>query len=230
MHGQRGKLYHPLFTLGGNGDLHMNEWHPIDASESLVERPFTNPVCTVRDLQVMNFALDQLRLLFTDDSFAPLLDAGEQIFWLETGGRPHRLILCDVAALRQRNPLLLVGFFGQRRAGADPAPIDQVDNDLIGELMAHPGLLSYCSILLPDGEYGNIVLFDGERAKLHWSTSERHAYAARVLSPKYYESVRLHNGHLHDGLFAGAPPVIAATKYLDYRGMLPWRGMRVNEP
>lgn len=205
----------------------MSEWHPIDASASLDERPFTDPACTTRDLQVVLFALEQLRLLFADINFASLLSAGEQIFWIETSGRPHRLIICDATALRQPQPILLVGFFGQRRAGADPTPIDQVDADLIAELTSHPGLLSYCSILLADGEYGNVVLFSDEAAKLHWATSERHAYAARMLSPKYYESVRLHNGHLPDGLFAVAPPVIAATKYVDYRGMLPWRGVRV---
>lgn len=204
----------------------MSEWMPLPLTTLLPDRPFTDPLATEDDLRVLRFALAQLRLLLQDAELAPKLAGGQQLFWLEVDGRIHRLIVCDPVGLCSAEPLVLVGFFGQRRPGGDTELVNQVDTDLISELLAHPGLLSYCSILLDDGEYGNLVLFRDEAAKLHWSTSERHAYAARVLSPKYYESVRLHNGTLPSGLFAHPPLVLERTLYLDYRGMLPWRGVR----
>ncbi|MCL4858375.1 MAG: hypothetical protein KJZ93_03165 [Caldilineaceae bacterium] len=154
------------------------------------------------------------------------LNAGQPIFWVEIDGRIHRFIIANAGGLRSLLSFIVVGFFGQRRASADHAPIEQVDTELISELMVHPGLLAYCSLLLDDGSYGNLVLFADQAAMLHWSTSERHAYATRVLAPKYYESVRLHNGYVAGGLTGAQPPVLQRTKYLDYRGMLPWRAVR----
>lgn len=204
----------------------MSEWMPLVLTTPVPDRPVTDPLATAGDVRVLHFALEQLRLLLQDAELASKLAGGQQLFWLEVDGRIHRLIVCDPVGLRSAEPLVLVGFFGQRRPGGDTGLVNQVDTDLISELLSHPGLLSYCSILLDDREYGNLVLFRDETAKLHWSTSERHAHAARVLSPKYYESVRLHNGSLPGGLFAGQPLLLAHTLYLDYRGMLPWRAVR----
>jgi hypothetical protein len=205
---------------------HMNEWKSLTAVELLADKPFTDPAHTQQDQQVIEFALDQVRGLLTNAALAPSLAGGQQLFWVQVDGRLHRLILTDLPGLRLAQPLTLVGFFGQRRPQGDHELIDQEDTALVAELMAHNGLLCYCSILLDNGDYGNLVLFRDEEAKLHWSTSERHAYAANNLSPRYYESVRLHNGYLPAGLFADQPPQIERTKYLDYRGMLPWRGVR----
>jgi hypothetical protein len=168
----------------------------------------------------MSFALDQLRILTSQ----PLCPAPIQ--WVEISERKHRFIFSDGKALLTLPRLVLVGFFGQRRRDADGAPINHVDGELMVELAEHPGMLSYCTLVLENGDYGNVVLFASEEAKLHWSTSERHSYAVRALAPKYYESVRLHNGWVPGGLLSGNVPVVERTKYLDYRGMLPWRGMR----
>jgi hypothetical protein len=204
----------------------MSEWKPLPLTAQLPDKPFTDPLYSTEDVRVLRFALERLRLLLQDEALIPKLAGGQQLFWVEIDGRIHRLIVCDLAGLRAAGPLVLVGFFGQRRPGGDTELVDQVDTDLISELLTHTGLLSYCSVLLNDGEYANLVLFRDETAKLHWSTSERHAYAARVLSPKYYESVRLHNGCLPGGLFADQPLQLVRTIYLDYRGMLPRRDVR----
>jgi hypothetical protein len=204
----------------------MNDLKLLASTERLVDRSFTDPDCSFQDLNTLHFALDQVRGLLSNPALADSLAGGQQLFWVQVDGRLHRLIVVDPAALRNAPQLTLVGFFGQRRPGGETELVDQVDTELVSELMAHRGLLAYCSILLTDGEYGNLVLFADEVAKLHWSTSARHAYAARVLSPKYYESVRLHNGYLPGGLFSGLAPVLERTKYFDYRGMLPWRGER----
>ena len=204
----------------------MSEWLSIPPTELLSDKLFTNPVYTSHDAAVLAFALDQLRLLVSNADAMATLNAGQPIFWVEIDGRIHRFIIANAGGLRSLLSFIVVGFFGQRRAGADHAPIEQVDTELISELMVHPGLLAYCSLLLDDGSYGNLVLFADQAAMLHWSTSERHAYATRVLAPKYYESVRLHNGYVAGGLTGAQPPVLQRTKYLDYRGMLPWRAVR----
>jgi hypothetical protein len=205
----------------------MNELNLLGRTEVLADRAFTHPDYSFQDLNMLHFALDQLRALLNNPALAASLAGGQQLFWVEVDGRLHRLIVADCAGLQSTNTLTLVGFFGQRRPHGDHELIDQVDTELVAELVAHPGLLAYCSILLAEGNYGNLVLFSDEAAKLHWSTSTRHAYAAHVLSPKYYESVRLHNGILPGGLFSGQAPVLERTKYYDYRGMLPWRAERI---
>jgi hypothetical protein len=204
----------------------MSEWNPLTASELLPDRPFTNPEHTWEDAAAIGFALERLRTLVhippPPDTHTPI----QQIYWLEAEGRTHRLIVSDATGLRAAPNLTLVGFFGQRRPDADPMPVSQIDSELIGELDEHPGLLSYCSLLLENGDYGNIVLFASEEAKYHWATSNRHAYAVRVISPKYYATVRLHNVIVPGGLAGGIAPRFESTKYLDYRAMLPWRGIR----
>ena len=65
--------------------------------------------------------------------------------------------------------------------------------------------------MLPD-----LVLLGDEITKEHWRRSARHAYAAQMLSPQYYESIRLHNGEIAGGLWSTSPLVIAYTKYYDY--------------
>ena len=204
----------------------MSEWKALATDELLPESPFTDPIHTQTDMRVLQFAVNQLRVLLEDSEMAAQLAAGQQLFWMESEGRIHRLIIGDADGLRRAGQPTLVGFFGQRRAAADHELVDVLDNDLITELLAHEGLLAYCSILLEDGEYGNLVLFQDESAKLHWSTSERHSYATRIVSPKYYESVRLQNGCVPGGVFSLQPARVERTKYLDYRGMLPWRAVR----
>jgi hypothetical protein len=209
---------------------YMNEWNPLAASELLADRPFTNPEHTWDDARAIGFALERLRALVHIPPPPNTRTPIPQIYWLETNGRIHRLIISNAAALRSALNLTLVGFFGQRRPNADPAPVSQIDSELIDELGEHPGLLSYCSLLMENGDYGNIVLFASSEAKSHWATSSRHAYAVRVISPKYYATVRLHNGVIPGGLVAGAAPIVESTKYLDYRPMLPWRGIRTFSP
>ena len=204
----------------------MSEWTALAVTELLLDKPFTHPSCTQDDLRILQFGVEQLRLLLENTALVVPTVEYEQLFWVEIDGRLHRLVVRDAGGLRTDSPLTLVGFFGQRRQTTDPEAIDQVDTELITELLAHPGLLAYCTIAIDDNVYGNLVLFRDEGAKLHWSNSERHGYAVRVLSPKHYESVRLHNGRLPGGLYSSQPLLLERTKYLDYRGMLPWRGIR----
>ena len=87
---------------------------------------------------------------------------------------------------------------------ATRAPLTAMDDELIGEFPAHPGVLSYSSLELDDGDWGNLILLDGDGARQRWREGERHAYAARELAPRHYTDVRLHQGVLPGGVGAGA--------------------------
>jgi len=204
----------------------MSEWTYLSASDQLADRPFTNPELTWQDQQALQAAVEQLRRLLTFPQVLHGCGLAEQIHWVTEQERQHRFVMVDSASLLALTHCVLVGFFGTRRVNAVAEQVNELDGELLQEVLGHSGLLCYCSLHLENGEYGNLVLFCDERAKLHWATSQRHLFAARELSPKYYEYVRLHNGHLPGGLLAGSAPVIERTKYLDYRGMLPWRGQR----
>jgi len=151
------------------------------------------------------------------------LEAGDETY-------PHRVILCDAAALGEAPMPSFVGFFGVKRPGLDHARLTEVDDQLATELTQHPGILSYSSIALDDGNWGNLIILrasdDGER----WREGERHAWAARELAPAHYSSVRLHNGQFAGGLLAGREPVLLRTRYWDYEESPAWRAERVRAP
>ena len=121
----------------------------------------------------------------------------------ETDGRAHRAIVCDTRRLGDGRDLAWVGFFAVRRRDVDPAPLAVRDDELIQEFPGHPGILSYSSLELGDGDWGNLILLDGDEAREHWRVSERHAAAARDLAPRHYTDVRLHQGALPGGVRAG---------------------------
>lgn len=167
-----------------------------------------------------------LRRTLDDRSVAArplILEAGDET-------HPHRVIVCDATALRKASFPSFVGFFAIKRLGLDHAPLTQVDDQLVTELPHHPGILSYSSIALADGNWGNLIILrssaDGER----WRDGERHAWAARELAPAHYSSVRLHDGQFAGGLRSGREPVLLHTRYWDYEASPAWRAERVLGP
>ena len=102
-----------------------------------------------------------------------------------------------------------------------------MDDQLVTELPHHPGILSYSSIELADGNWGNLIVLrstaDGER----WRDGERHTWAASELAPAHYSSVRLHNGQFTGGLLSGREPVLLRTRYWDYQVSPAWRAEHV---
>ena len=183
-------------------------------------RPFTDPQHTTRDYGTLADALASLRrLLLLPGTF------GVRQEWQENG-LYRRLILGDCTALRTLPRLIFVGFFGQRRRDVTVARINLLDEDLLAELAQQPGVLAYYTLELADGDYGNLVLFNSEEAKRHWSNSQLHIDAVRELAPDYYNSVRIHNGTVPGGLLRDTPLLIERTKYYDYDQPQPWRAVR----
>jgi hypothetical protein len=194
--------------------------------ELVADRPFTDPAQNAEDLELMRAILAVVRTVLRQpldwpEEPAPLVlrRVGEQ-------DRLVRLVFCRQAALNATEDLFLVGFFGQKCPEKDRALINAVDEDLIHEFSQHPGILSYSSFELSDGNYANLVLIRPETARDHWRTSAKHAYAAHDLAPEYYTCVRLHNGFLPGGLWSGREPRLVRTKYYDFGGARPWLAVR----
>ena len=204
----------------------MDDCVHLAPRETAAGRGFTDPAQTTRDLVALRLMLDEIR---RQAARAATLLAGPRSLVIdgrEADGRVHRAIVCDERRLGAGRDLTWVGFFGVKRRDRDSAPLTVVDDELIQEFPVHPGILSYSSLELADGDWGNLILLDDDAACESWREGERHAYAARELAPRHYADVRLHRGVLPGGVRAGRDPVLRRTKYYDYRDAVTWRAER----
>ena len=203
----------------------MEEYVRLSAAERVPARPFTDPERSREDLTALRVMVAILREHL---AASPLPESPRPLVreTREADGRPHRAIICRDAPLRARADLEFVGFFARRRPGLDFSPLTRADDELILEFPAHPGILSYSSLELPDGNWGNLIVLDRPEARDRWREGARHAYAAQELAPRYYSVVRLHHGRLPGGLLSGRDPVLTRTKYYDFGGPMPWRADR----
>jgi hypothetical protein len=194
--------------------------------ETAAGHGFTNPAQTTRDLATVGVMLAEVRRQAAREATAPARSTPLVFEGREADGRVHRAIICDARRLGDGRDLTWIGFFGVKRRDVDPTPLTVRDEELIREFPAHPGILSYSSLELADGNWGNLILLDGDEARERWRVSERHTDATRVLAPRHYSDVRLHQGVLPGGPRAGGRPVLRRTKYYDYRDGVTWRAER----
>lgn len=202
----------------------------IPAGTLLPERPFTHPAHTETDRLALCHLAGSLReTRDRPDAFnhapSPVI-----VFYREPDQRHHRQVLVRPLALFAGGPLPIVGFFGQKQAGADRKPLDEVDGKLLSELPGCSGLIAYCTLALAGGDYGNLVVFDSPEGKERWLDSDRHEYAAQTLAPRYFASVRIYNGLLPRGLAAIDALQLNLVKYFDYSTHPTWRGLRSLHP
>jgi hypothetical protein len=193
--------------------------------ETAAGRGFTDPARTPHDLAAVRVMLAGVRRVMSVAG-APAGPRALVMDGREADGRGHRTIVCNTERLRDGRAVAWVGFFAAKRRDVDAAPLHSVDDELIQEFSAHPGVLSYSSLEVGGGDWGNLILLDGDDAREHWRTSERHAHAARELAPRHYTDVRLHLGLLTGGIRAAETPILRMTKYYDYRDAVTWRGER----
>jgi hypothetical protein len=197
----------------------------LEPTDILTERPFTDPTHTMADLNVLRYMSDQLSLVLGELGVSARRP--RYLIWqqVEPDGRQHRIVIIRPETLRTLRPLLVVGFFGQRRQDADPTSLHPLDQILIDELPEHPGLLSYSTLALPCGNFGNLILFADRETKSHWSRSKYHAQAI-ALAPDYYSSVRIYNGLSPEGLADSQTLSLTVASYYDYQDRPMWRAMR----
>jgi hypothetical protein len=202
---------------------------PLDAASG---RPFTAPEHSHADLATLEYI--RARLRHTLAAWDAPLDQPDQSevhvqYVYDEHQRMHRMVIRDHAALASNSELAVVGFFGEQRGRANPALLQDIDTELIQEFLQHRYVLSYSSLELADGNWGNLVILQHAEGIEHWRASQRHAYAARELAPQFYARIRLHNGLLPNGL-ASARLILTSTKYYDFEGQDQWRAIREGMP
>jgi len=208
----------------------MTSYTEIAEAQILADRPFTHPDHTSTDVADLRQIAGRLRAVLGGAGAAAAEWRYHLIRTVEADGRVLRMMICNGAELLRPAPMPVVGFFGQRRADAEYGPIGRVDEELLEEFLQHPHIIAYCSLELPSTNWGNLVVMSNPQATVQWSGSDRHRYAAQELAPRYYASVRIHNGELPAGLMSGGELVLARTKYYDYQTTEHWRGCRELTP
>lgn len=121
----------------------------------------------------------------------------------ERHGRTHRIAIYKQQELVHRDTLTFVGFISRRRKPLHGFIVDEiqnVDQQLLVELLNAPGILSYSSLELRNGDWCNLVLLSDAEARRHIRSTPIHRYAAYSLADSYYEWIRLHNGIMPEGL------------------------------
>lgn len=143
--------------------------------------------------ELSHYDFTAIRLLETNSK-----NLGVPEFWIAD----HRGVTFSLAVHRPSeflsiNKGTLVAFAGRRSWEASEDLCDEVyavNRRLIHEeLPLMQGSVCYCSVLRPDGNYLNLVLFEKESDKLAWGGA-LHTYAALELSPQYYQWVLIYNG------------------------------------
>jgi hypothetical protein len=204
----------------------VDDYARLGPRETAAGRAFTDPDEIAPDLAAARQMLAEVRDQVTRGEVVPARTVPLVVERREPSGRLHRAILLDSRRLGAGRDLVWVGFFGAKRRDVDAAPLTAVDDELVQELPAHPDVLSYSSLELDDGDWGNLILLDGDAAREEWRTGARHAYATRVLAPRHYAHVRLHQGILPGGAASGRGLILRGTKYYDYRDGTTWRAER----
>jgi hypothetical protein len=171
------------------------------------------------DLVVLKYMAQRVRtmlcLLDTSVSMAvPLLHIVP-----ERHGRMHRMVFYEPDVACFARIVIFVGFVSKKQANLSQAVNDDiqlVDKMLVAELADSPGLLSYSSLELRNGNWYNLVLLSDADAKKHIRNADTHVYAAYQLAPRYYEWIRLHSGVMPDGL-APVELVLQKTRYFVFQ-------------
>ena len=138
--------------------------------------------------------------------------------------RTHRMAIYNPEELLLNNELAFVGFISARQKLLRPSiiqAIQRADKRLVEELAGAPGVLSYSSLEVRNGDWCNLVLLSDAGAKTHIKGSEMHKYAAYHLAHSYYEWIRLHNGVMPEGL-DHMEMQLQKTKYYTFQAGQPW--------
>ncbi|MBI3959582.1 MAG: hypothetical protein HY328_12305 [Chloroflexi bacterium] len=199
-------------------------------NQRLTERGFTDPEWSERDRAALEQMAKGLRGVLREEK--PSVRAKRlDIFYLtEDDGCAHRVVVVNWAGLMACDTLTVVGFFGQRREDADMQATLMADAVMLQQFTEQPDLLSYSSLQFTDEQWGNLVLFRSPEGIDHWGGNSYHSQAAREISPNYYDSIRLHNGWLENGLWSGQSIRLQRTKYYDFRDADLWHAVREFAP
>jgi hypothetical protein len=194
------------------------------------EKPFTNADNTEREVDVMQFMLEEERQLA--QAWAKEGDAApEEVVMTEPDaeGRRHLLVIPRVRNLVQAAEFTAVGFFGKPRDDVDHDVLFGLEDELVERMGRYGdvGLLSYYDVELiaPKGTYGNLILFSTPDVPEEWYRDEIHSKAVK-LSSGHYHQIRFHMGSVHGSILGGCQITVDRTKYFDFTGDDTWFGLR----
>lgn len=196
----------------------MNRDFQLDKDESPDDRSLPTVMKRKLDLVILRYMARKIYVMLhsleqsvtTSQPFLYYLD--------ERHKRTHRIAIYNPQELLLNNELSFVGFVSLRRKSLSPLVLDELralDKRLVAELVDTPGLLSYSSLELHEGNWCNLVLFGNANAKIHVTNNDTHTYAAYEFAPRCYEWIRLHNGFMPAGL-AGNEMLLQRTKYYTF--------------
>ncbi len=208
----------------------MNDVASLQATDFLPDRPFTCPTQTTDDSSLLKHLLAGVRRLLSTSADSLLAETPQFVYEDSEEGLPARYIINNLARLRALSDFVVVGFFGQRRkvvSAVQMAEINAMDQRLVTELARHSGILAYCSAEKADGDWGNLILFAQFDDLKTLGDSAAHTRAAKLLSPDYFYSTRIHDGVLMGTITSDAQPVLKRTRYWDFTLNPAWRGERV---
>jgi len=191
--------------------------------ELITERPFTHTNHIAKDREILVCMAKQAGSFLEKNLES--LGENETIFIDEPDERYHRFFVPRPTVLSQAKNVYLVGFFSHKQAGADPDHFGNLDDQLIEQLPTFREILSYSTLTLPNGDFGNLVLISEEEVKLKWMQGKIHSRAVE-LSPAYYQFVRINNGILPEGVMHPDSLKIMRVKYYDFGQDPPWKAVR----
>jgi len=198
----------------------------LAAEEEVESRPFTHPAHSREDLERLRGMIHQLIDTYDDPIVCDFAPGKKPICKSDPHGRHFRIYYIQPQLLFQWKPITVVGFFGHKRPNAHIQPLIKADKMFEVVFHQHPGLLSLSTVRLPSGDFGNLVLFTDPESKDAWNTSQPHYDTVSKISPPYYESIRLNNGVLPNGLGSPNDLRLMRVRYLDYSTNPPWRAVR----
>jgi hypothetical protein len=191
--------------------------------ELVTERPFTHPDHISKDREIMTYMA--VRVCAVLETHFNVLQDGQSIIINESDGRGHRFFVPRPTDLSHAKRVFVVGFFGQRRKGMSTDHFGDLDDLLVEILPTLEEILSYSTLELPGGDFGNLVLLLFEEIKSKWMEGDAHRKAVD-LSPGYYRSIRINNGVFPEGILFTNLLQITRVKYYDYQQDPPWKAVR----
>ncbi|MEM7330494.1 MAG: hypothetical protein AAF490_00290 [Chloroflexota bacterium] len=201
----------------------------LGREEVVAERPFSSPDHIVIDKVVLRTMIDEIhRHLFQNQGS---LEEKYAYFFPSESRWQKRLLLLRPEELQQRSEFVIVGFFGKISQVVDSdvqSEIFNVGKTLCQQLWQIPEILGYSTWLLADElNYANLVVLKNEEAIAQWRHTNPHIRAKDILSPKYYDCVRIYNGRaVFDQNLETHIINFLRVKYWDYRVSPTWHAVR----
>lgn len=199
----------------------------IDATELVPGRGFAHPDHVFTDRATMRMLTADFRRHLIESASGPIARyTPSEEDWMRRVIIPRP----DEAAPRVR--FAVVGFFGRRRDEVSPDVVDEINRlgrTLVEAIPRATGVLGYLTHLLVDEKnYANLVVFDSFDSIQAWRDTTPHPVAAEMVSPDYYEHVRIYRGLVD--VVAPEPDGFALTldcvKYWDFRNRPTWHAIR----